>query len=127
MRILLTFAFFLLFGVGISAQKISRVNTTDDVDDGQCDNAHCSLREAINASNTDGIRSILWFELNGAGLKVINLASALPAITEADMTIDGNTLADNLPTAGRLIIDGQTTIENCFDIQATDKCFTRYT
>ncbi len=119
MRILLTFAFFLLCGVGISAQKIYRVNTTDDVDDGQCDNTHCSLREAINGANTDGIASLLWFELNGNGLKVINLESALPAITEDNLLIDGTTLASNLPTAGRLIIDGQALVDNCFDIKST--------
>ncbi len=120
MRILLTFAFFLLCGVGISAQKIYRVNTTDDVDDGQCDNVHCSLREAINSANTDGIESLLWFELNGTGLKVIDLQSALPAITEDNLLIDGTTLASNLPTAGRLIIDGQASIENCLDIQSSN-------
>jgi len=120
MRIFLTFSFFLLFGVGIQAQKIYRINTENDVDDGSCDNEHCSLREAINAANTDGIPSILWFEILGEGTKVITLASDLPAITEHNLTIDGNTLAQNLPTTGRLVIDGNEVAENGFNIQSTD-------
>ena len=56
MRIFLTISFFLLLGVGIEAQKIYRVNTVEDIDDGVCDNNHCSLREAINAANTDGLK-----------------------------------------------------------------------
>ena len=35
----------------IHAQTNWVVNSTDDADDGTCDAAHCSLREAINAAN----------------------------------------------------------------------------
>ncbi|MGW8265693.1 MAG: CSLREA domain-containing protein, partial [Longimicrobiales bacterium] len=33
------------------AQTTLTVNTANDVDDGVCDVAHCSLREAIDAAN----------------------------------------------------------------------------
>ena len=34
------------------------VNTTDDNDDGTCNNSHCSLREAINAAKENGINAL---------------------------------------------------------------------
>lgn len=120
MRIQLTFCFILLFGVGINAQKIYRVNSVNDVDDGSCNDNHCSLREAIHAANGDGMPSILWFEINGPGTKVIALESALPAISAPNLTIEGNTLPNNMPTKGLLVIDGQGIIEHGFDIQSTD-------
>ena len=120
MRIFLTFSFFLLFGVGIKAQKIYIVNTVNDIDDGLCDNMHCSLREAINAANIDGFKSVIWFEINGQGLKKITLNEELPTITSNNLLIEGTTLAQNYPTQGRLIIDGQKQINNGFSIQSSD-------
>src|SRR5512134_514426 len=65
------------------------VNSTNDFDDGMCNVAHCSLREAIFAANgaagTDTIRFAI-----GAGQKTIQPGSALPTITDP-VVIDGTT------------------------------------
>ena len=67
------------------------VNSTDDVDDGACNAAHCSLREAINASNASaGTPDIIGFQIAGAGPHTITPASPLPTITDP-VTIDGYT------------------------------------
>ena len=60
------------------------VNTSDDYDDGICDEFHCSLREAINASNSDNVPSKIRFYQY-----TIALESSLPKITE-DGTIIGD-------------------------------------
>ena len=61
------------------------VNTTDDIDDGNCGVLHCSLREAITASIALGDPfnpySVL-FAIPGAGPHTIALASPLPVITQ---------------------------------------------
>lgn len=64
------------------------VNSGNDVDDGSCDAVHCSLREAIKASNSTAGTQTIRFALN-APYK-ITPAAALPAIT-APATIDGST------------------------------------
>lgn len=65
------------------------VNTADDIDDGVCNAAHCSLREAITAAND---------ETNHPGPDIINFAAdyvitldnaQLPVIT-SDITINGH-------------------------------------
>ena len=57
------------------------VNSTNDIDDGTCNAAHCSFREAIFAANgtagTDTIRFVI-----GVGIKTIQPLSALPPITD---------------------------------------------
>jgi uncharacterized repeat protein (TIGR01451 family)/CSLREA domain-containing protein len=64
------------------------VNTTDDGDDGQCNGAHCSLREAINAANADADASTINFNIPGTGVHTIQPGSALPLITHP-VLIDG--------------------------------------
>lgn len=68
------------------------VNTTNDLDDGNCDVAHCSLREAINASNTlHTPNTIIQFNIAGSGVRSIQIGSSgLPEIT-SPVTIDGTT------------------------------------
>jgi CSLREA domain-containing protein len=67
------------------------VNTTNDVDDGTCDAAHCSLREAINASNASaGVFDTIAFQIPGAGVQTITPASQLPIVTDPSV-IDGST------------------------------------
>ena len=65
------------------------MNSTADTDDGVCNAANCTLREAINAANanagTDTIRFVI-----GSGAKTIQPLSALPTITDP-VTIDGTT------------------------------------
>ncbi len=66
------------------------VNTTNDVDDGACNAAHCSLREAINAANAAAGSDTIAFSIAGAGVKTISPTSALPALT-GPVIIDGLT------------------------------------
>jgi CSLREA domain-containing protein len=67
------------------------VNTTDDGNDGACNAAHCSLREAILTSNsTPGQVEIIAFNIGGGGAQTISPSSALPVIT-APVVIDGTT------------------------------------
>ena len=66
------------------------VNTTVDHDDGTCDAADCSLREAINAVNAGAGGDTISFNIAGSGVRTINLASALPIINKA-VTINGTT------------------------------------
>jgi CSLREA domain-containing protein len=67
------------------------VNTTTDTDDGSCDAAHCSLREAINAANANvGTTDTIAFNIPGAGVHTIAPTSALPIISDP-VVIDGYT------------------------------------
>lgn len=66
------------------------VNTTDDIDDGNCDVSHCSLREAILAANSTTDTETIAFCIPGNGPHTIRPSSALPPITDA-VQIDGYT------------------------------------
>jgi CSLREA domain-containing protein len=55
------------------------VNSTNDIDDGTCNVAHCSLREAIFAANAGGGLDTIRFII-GAGARTIQPLSALPTI-----------------------------------------------
>ncbi len=74
----------------ISEAAVFTVNTSDDVDDGVCDVAHCSLREAINAANATAGTDTIAFDIPGAGPHTIQPLSALPTITDP-VTVDGYT------------------------------------
>lgn len=77
------------------------VNATDDRDDGTCDAAHCSLREAINAANDRVGPDTITFDsavFPLSGTKVIKLTSPLPGIDDGGTTIDA--------TGAKVIIDG---------------------
>src|SRR5262245_4526716 len=56
------------------------VNTADDHNDGACDGADCTLREAINAANGGSGGDTISFNISGGGLKTINLSTPLPEI-----------------------------------------------
>ncbi|MEM7737125.1 MAG: MBG domain-containing protein, partial [Deinococcota bacterium] len=72
------------------------VTKTADTNDGSCDTADCSLREAIaNASDGDTIT----FDASLAG-QTITLGSVLPTITIANLTIDASSLANPVTIAG---------------------------
>jgi CSLREA domain-containing protein len=65
------------------------VNTTSDSDDGVCDTAHCSLREALRLSQPEtGEMDIITFNIPGAGPHTIRPATRLPHVT-SDVIIDG--------------------------------------
>lgn len=106
---LLVLSLFVLF-VPVSfihAQTNWVVNSTDDVDDGTCDAAHCSLREAINAANTTAGADIIGFAIPGAAPYRIEPISPLPALTDAETIIDGTT--QTAYALGDIIIDGTNT------------------
>ena len=62
------------------------VNTADDHNDGVCNAADCTLREAINAANAGDTIS---FNIPGSGVRTINATNGF-SITKA-VTIDGAT------------------------------------
>jgi CSLREA domain-containing protein len=63
------------------------VNTAADHDDGSCDAADCTLREAIRTANMAG-NIIIRFNIPGSGVHTIQPGSALTAITKPTQ-IDG--------------------------------------
>jgi gliding motility-associated-like protein/CSLREA domain-containing protein len=91
----------LLWGGLISAQ-VYTVNSNNDADDGVCDAIHCSLREAINASEADGVPSTILFNIPGAGQQSINPTSPFPVVTKDDLTILGESQPGG---AGTIVID----------------------
>ncbi len=65
------------------------VNTTSVTDDGVCNAAHCSIVEAVNASNaTSGVQTIT-FNIPGTAVKKITLTSSL--VLTSSVIIDGTT------------------------------------
>jgi CSLREA domain-containing protein/uncharacterized repeat protein (TIGR01451 family) len=80
------------------------VNTTDDTDDFACNATHCSLREAIQASNSQFGTDLIAFEVPGAAPHVIGLTQPLPDLTDP-VLIDGTTQPG---TAGTplIVVDG---------------------
>ncbi|HTR03428.1 MAG TPA: CSLREA domain-containing protein [Thermoanaerobaculia bacterium] len=65
------------------------VNSNADTDDGVCNAANCTLREAINAANANAGADTIRFAI-GSGTKSIALLSPLPTIVDP-VTIDGTT------------------------------------
>ncbi|HVE85389.1 MAG TPA: CSLREA domain-containing protein, partial [Myxococcales bacterium] len=59
------------------------VNSSNDVDDGACTTNHCSLREAIRASNSLFGADTILFNISPGGVQVITPLSALPPLTDA--------------------------------------------
>jgi CSLREA domain-containing protein len=82
------FLLLLLFNTVLCAQ-IYVVNSTDDVDDGVCDGIHCSLREAILAAETDGLTSIIKFNIPGSGIHTIVPAMPFPSVVNNNLFIIG--------------------------------------
>jgi CSLREA domain-containing protein len=74
------------------------VTTTADSNDGSCAVALCSLRDAINAANSDGTADTITFASGVTGQ--INLTGALPITTDKGLTITG-------PGASSLTVSGQ--------------------
>ncbi len=65
------------------------VNSNSDTDDGLCNAAHCSLREAIDDANATAGADTIRFII-GSGARTIQPTSALPTITDP-VTLDGTT------------------------------------
>lgn len=72
------------------------VNSTNDVDDGSCDVAHCSFREALNGANlkvNDVGPDRIYFEMSGSAPHEISFTKPLPIITDP-VVIDATTNPD---------------------------------
>ena len=76
------------------------VNTTDDVNNGACAAAHCSLREAIDAANHHAGADTITFNIPGgdpgcaaSGVCTLRPSDSLPPLTDGQTTIDGFTQA----------------------------------
>jgi CSLREA domain-containing protein len=70
------------------------VNTEDDLDDGTCNEEHCSLREAINEANRRSGADTIHFDIPDAAPHQIQLERMLPQLTDDRTTIDGTTEPD---------------------------------
>jgi CSLREA domain-containing protein len=93
------------------------VTSTDDTG-GNCDATptSCTLRQAINSANDDGVPSeILFSEALGSSV-TISLSALLPPLTEPDTTITGLLNAGNAP---RVRIDGGETLTYGLSVTAT--------
>ena len=98
----------ILCGQAISAQPnalLYIVNKTGDTN-GTCTTGDCSLREAINAANADGVPSVIRFNFatGSAPFTIFVRGSALPELIAADTDIRG--LENNGYSLGDVIIDG---------------------
>ncbi|MFL6209445.1 MAG: Calx-beta domain-containing protein [Pyrinomonadaceae bacterium] len=97
------------------------VNTTNDNDDGTCNLAHCSLREAINAANTNADASTINFNIPptdpnfAAGVFTIKPTGGNYDLSSGNVTVDGasqTTFTGDTNTAGpEIVIDGS--LQNC--------------
>ncbi len=89
------------------------VNTLSDHDDGACTVIDCTLREAINAANSQPGPQTLGFSVTGTILLAVALGP-LPAIAEA-VTIDGpgadNLTVDANGTGSVLVVNSSVTAD----------------
>lgn len=77
-----SFAFLVVLRPAYAApQTLYRVTSANDADDGNCNDTHCSLREAINAANAHAGLDTINFNIAGC-LCIIYPATVLPTITD---------------------------------------------
>ncbi|CAG0935903.1 hypothetical protein TFLX_04754 [Thermoflexales bacterium] len=74
------------------------VNSSNDVNDGVCNGTHCSLREAISAANANPGADTIPFNISGAGVHTIAPLTALPPLTDGNVTLDGYSQPGAAPT-----------------------------
>lgn len=124
---LIGFVIILIYPSPVSADSFV-VNTTDDVDDGICDSSHCSLREAIAASNANpGADSVTFSGLDaGNGYLTIQLMSPLPAITDDNTMLNGTTVIGSSGTPLIQIRPDTSDIYVGFDVQSDDNTITGF-
>jgi CSLREA domain-containing protein len=72
------------------------VNTTDDTNDGTCNAAHCSLREALIAAQAVGSHTIA-FNIPGGGVRTIVISGTQLSSITRNLTIDGYTQPGSSP------------------------------
>ena len=113
-----TFASTSEFGPQFLGAGVIEVTTASDTSDGDTSSiaallgnrgadGEISLREAILATNNTVGADTINFGIAGAGTHVINLASALPSITDT-VTIDGSSEPDYAANTPVVRIDGAT-------------------
>jgi CSLREA domain-containing protein len=76
--------------VGNVLTNVIVVNSINDVDDGVANTNHTSLREAIMAANNHSGPDLIRFAI-GSGARTIGLTNLLPALLDAETTIDATT------------------------------------
>ncbi len=92
----------ILWGLGstthsaMALNTIIIVNATDDIDDGACTDAHCSLREAINKANGDTTSDVVEITFASSVQNIVFTAtshiiarSAGPVLIDGDLNDDG--------------------------------------
>lgn len=71
------------------------VNTTDDTNDGTCNSAHCSLREALAAASANARRDIIYFSIPRSdpgydpATGAWTIRAGIPFDIPPDTTVDG--------------------------------------
>lgn len=80
----------LALGLPAAEAATFTVNSANDVDDGNCNGAHCSLREAINAANASGGTDTITFNITGSPPYIITTSGNLPVVASG-VVIDGST------------------------------------
>ncbi len=110
------------------------VNNTNDANDGVCNSAHCSLREAMIAANANADVTRIRFSITGAGPTfTITPQSALPVVTQP-MIVDGYSQTGAVPNSNaappnnaviKIVLDGTAiaglgTNPPMFEVQSSD-------
>lgn len=95
----------------VSAQPTFTATSVSDTNDGVCDSAHCSLREAIGAANAEvGSEPHIHFAIPVDGVHSIAPTAPLPALTHSSVIVDGWTQSGagcaNWPPGLRIEGDG---------------------
>lgn len=88
----------------IFVSNVYTINTTDIINDGLCDNSHCSWVEAVNAAKNDGAYSLIAFDIAGSNPHVIKPKERVQ-LGVSDI-IDGATQYKNNPLNGDIILSG---------------------
>jgi CSLREA domain-containing protein len=113
-----------------AAPPILVVNTTDDIDDGACNAAHCSLREAIHQANDHAGPDTIWFTIPAAdpgcdpgGVCTIAPTGNAFSLYDDGTTVDGYTQHGAVPNTNpvgqpinavlRIVLNGSLLPECC--------------
>ena len=110
MRILITALVFGLLGISCFGQITYTVNVTDDIDDGVCDSNHCSFREALILSESDGAASQIDFNINVTNIATIDFMSELPKLNSDSLLINGLSQANNSPFDKKLVFNFESVV-----------------
>jgi len=103
------------------------VNTTDDLDDGTCNDAHCSLREAFNEVN-DGANAPVQFDIPSSdagfdGTVWTIRPAVLPVLTKS-LHLEGTTQTanrgDTNPDGPEIVLDGSSAGSGAVGIDLDD-------